>query len=165
MYGTYFEVSYRMYTGCLIAKRAKNSVDSIKRCKKIQSLLNRTLENFKALKFFLLSLLKVYCCKKSLANICTFIELKWVLTLSMSEPLCCGIICLTHGPSIPHIVLAVCFSFKSFYFMVFFTLVYLSLSTWVNEPTGVEGLSFFHFATDYDIALFDKCCSENIKCT
>ena len=31
MYGTYFEVSYRMYTGCLIAKRAKNSVDSIKR--------------------------------------------------------------------------------------------------------------------------------------
>ena len=67
------------------------------------------------------------------------------------------------GPVLHTIIYAVCFSFKSFYFMVFFTLVYLS--TWVNEPTGVEGLSFFHFATDYDIALFNKCCSENMKCT
>ena len=81
----------------------------------------------------------------TVANICTFIELKWVLTLSMSEPLCCGIICLSHGPSIVHIALDVCFSVyyvKSFYFMVFFSLVYLSTVN-MGQRTHSSGMNFF----------------------
>ena len=75
----------------------------------------------------------------------------------MSKPLCCVIICSTHGPSIVHLM----FAFLSSLFTLWF--IYL-VSTWVNEPTGVEWISLFHFATDYAIALFDKFCPEIVFC-
>ena len=37
----------------------------------------------------------------------------------------------------------------------------------VGQQTHRSGINvfFFHFATDYAIALFDKCCPKNMKCT
>ena len=71
-----------------------------------------------------------------LANICTFIELKWVLTLSF---MLCNNLFNTWAQ---YCTLDVCISFKSFYFMVFFTLVYLSCGN-MGQRTHRSGMNFF----------------------
>ena len=66
-----------------------------------------------------------------LANICTFIELKWVLTLSF---MLCNILFNTWAQ---YCTLDVCISFKSFYFMVYLSCVNM------GQRTHRSGMNFF----------------------
>ena len=93
--------------------------------------------------------------QKELSKYLHIYRAEWVLALYMYEPLCCGIICSTHGPSILHMILALMFAFLSSLFTSWFSLHYFIylMSTWVNKPIWVARISFFHFATSWILYL------------